>query len=51
MLQKAQDEYLKFSESDKLSVSELLEQCGLKELLNIKLKQRLGQVDNLEVWL
>ena len=51
MLQKVQDEYLKFSESDKLSVSELLEQCGLKELLNIKLKQRLGQVDNLEVWL
>ena len=51
MLQKVQDEYLKFSESDKLSVSELLEQCGLKELLNIKLKQRLAQVDNLEVWL
>ena len=51
MLQKVQDEYLKFSESDKLSVSDLLEQCGLKELLDIKLKQRLAQVDNLEVWL
>jgi len=32
-------------------VDDLLEQCGLKEMLDIKLTQRLGQEDNLEVWL
>ena len=51
MLQKIQDGYLKFSKKDKLLVDDLLEQCGLKEMLDIKLTQRLGQEDNLEVWL
>ncbi len=51
MLQKIQDGYLKFSKEEKLLVDELLKQCGLKELLDIKLTQRLGQEDNLEVWL
>jgi hypothetical protein len=51
LLQKIQDGYLKLSKEDKLLVDELLKQCGLKELLDIKLTQRLGQEDNLEVWL
>ena len=51
MLQQVQDAYSECSIDERADVKSLLKVCGLGELLDITLLRRLGQEDNLEVWL
>ena len=51
MLQRVQDTYDGLAADDKTAVDEMLETCGLSELLTTRLERRLGQDDNLEIWL
>jgi hypothetical protein len=50
VLQSVQDCYARCSADERIGIDELLQSCGLDELLDIKLARRLGQQDNLEVW-
>ena len=50
VLQSVQDCYARCSADERTGIDELLQSCGLDELLDIKLARRLGQQDNLEVW-
>lgn len=51
LLQSVQDTYDKLEVDDKAAVQEMLESCGLAEMLTIRLNRQLGRMDNLEVWL
>jgi hypothetical protein len=51
LLQRVQDTYDGLEASDKAAVEEMLESCGLFELLSLRLDRQLGRADNLEVWL
>jgi hypothetical protein len=50
LLQRVQDIYLALQADGQAVVDTLLADCGMSEILNIKLSRRLAQVDNLEVW-
>lgn len=51
MLQRVQDTYDSLAADDKTAVAAMLQTCGLSELLTTRLERRLGQDDNLEIWL
>ena len=51
LLQRVQDEYDALDAADKQSVRELFQQCGMADILTIKLARRIGRENNLEVWL
>ncbi len=51
LLQRVQDAYAELNSAAKARVDALLETCDLAEMLTIRLDRRLGQADNLEVWL
>ena len=50
LLQRVQAIYDALDSSGQQAVREMLERCDMGELLTIRLDQRVGQVDNLEVW-
>ncbi len=50
MLQRVQDAYALLGPEDRVRVSQLLENCGMTEILTAKLDRRIGRADNLEVW-
>lgn len=51
LLQRVQDEYDALDAADKQSIRELFQQCGMADILTIKLARRIGRENNLEVWL
>jgi glutathione S-transferase len=51
MLQRAQEIYDGLDASNKIAVDEMLQSCGLSELMTIRLARQVGQQDNLEIWL
>jgi len=50
LLQRVQTIYANLGEDHRASVEQMLEACGMSDLLTIKLDRQLGRVDNLEVW-
>jgi len=50
LLQRVQDLYAGFDSPVRESVAALLAECGMADILAIKLERRLAQLDNLEVW-
>jgi hypothetical protein len=51
LLQRVQALYDELSAVDKVMIDEMLESCGLKELITLRLDRSLGRADNLEIWL
>jgi hypothetical protein len=51
MLQRAQEIYDGLDASNKIAVDEMLQNCGLSELITIRLARQVGRKNNLEVWL
>jgi len=51
LLNRVQDEYERLSESDQTAVADLLSDCDMLELLDLKLSRDIGRENNLEVWL
>jgi glutathione S-transferase len=51
LLQRVQVIYDSLDTNGKVSVDEMLESCGMSDLLTTRLDRQLDQVDNLEVWL
>jgi len=50
MLQRVQDIYTALAPEAKIDVDQLLENCGMTEILEATLDRRIGRADNLEVW-
>lgn len=50
MLQRVQEVYDGLGASDKIAVDEMLQSCGLMELITTRLTRHVGQKDNLEIW-
>ena len=51
LLQRVQAIYSGLAETDRASVEQMLEACGMSEILSITLDRQLERADNLEVWL
>jgi hypothetical protein len=51
LLQRVQDAYRQLEAREMTEVDQMLANCGLSEMLTIKLDRQLGRADNLEVWL
>ena len=51
LLQRVQDTYDELDSAARVVVDTMLANCGMTDLLSIRLSRRLAQVDNLEVWL
>ena len=51
ILQKLQLQYAQLSAAEQQDVTQLLQRCGLQELLTIKLDRALGWSENQDVWL
>ena len=50
LLQRVQAIYAGLAASERASVEQMLESCGMSEILSIKLDRQIGRADNLEVW-
>ncbi len=50
LLKRVQDTFEAMTGSDQAQVSDLLEACGMSDVLNLKLKREIGRQNNLEVW-
>lgn len=50
LLQRVQDLYEGLSQSGKVSVDKVFEQCGMTEILKVRINRRIERADNLEVW-
>jgi len=50
LLQRVQEAYEGFEPAEQTQVEAMLADCGLEELLSIKLDRQVGRADNLEVW-
>lgn len=50
MLQRVQDCHAALAPDDKAGVNQLLESCGMTDILAATLHRRIGRSDNLEVW-
>lgn len=50
MLQRVQEVYAALAPDAKTSVEQLLENCGMTNILGAKLDRRIGRAGNLEVW-
>jgi len=50
LLQRVQAIYAGLSQAGQASVEQLLDTCGMSEILAIKLDREIGRDDNLEVW-
>ena len=51
VLKRVQDEFEALAEPERRAAAELLEACGMHELLEAKLSRDIGRRNNLEVWL
>ena len=51
VLKRVQDEFEALAEPERRGAAELLEACGMRELLEAKLTRDIGRRNNLEVWL
>lgn len=50
VLKRVQDEFESLGDEDRLAIAELLEQCDMAEVLDMKLTREIGRHQNLEVW-
>ena len=50
LLQRLHKEFDSLSESDRADVRQLLRDCHMDEVLNLKLSREIGRANNLEVW-
>ena len=51
LLQRVQDAFEGMGADDQRTVRDLLGECGLEDVLTMKLTRRIGRQNNLEVWL
>lgn len=51
LLQRVQEAFDELNADDQAAVEAMLEACGLAELMTLRLKRKISQQDNLEVWL
>lgn len=51
LLARVQDDFDSLAPTDRSAVEELLTACGMRELLDLRLKRAIGRDNNLEVWL
>lgn len=50
LLQRVQETYESLDDAGRRSVDEMLDACGMADVLTIRLNRQLGRADNLEVW-
>ncbi len=50
LLKRAQDEFEKMNDTDRTSTLAILDQCNMREVLEMKLTRDIGRKNNLEVW-
>ena len=50
LLQRVQDEFALLEETDQTAVENLLKECGMSEVLDLKLNRKIGRENNREVW-
>lgn len=51
LLQRVQGEYTSLDKTDQAAVANLLKDCGMSEILDLRLTRRIGRENNREVWL
>ena len=50
LLHRLQKEFDSLSEADRSDVRQLLKDCHMDEVLNLRLSRKIGRANNLEVW-
>ena len=51
LLQRLHKEFDSLSEADRADVEQLLKDCHMEEVLNLRLSREMGRANNLEVWI
>jgi len=51
LLQRLHNKFDSLSETDRADVQQLLKDCHMEEVLNLRLSREMGRANNLEVWL